>query len=64
MKTLDEIVSALEMAAEVASVYPPAAAPALLTQKLLAVIQAGIKAHEKATGQTLDMSTLHQVTPV
>ncbi len=61
--TLDDIVMALEMAASVASMYPPATAPAALTTKLLAIADAAIKAHVAATGKPFDAALLAPVQP-
>ena len=63
LTTLDDIVMALEMAANVASLYPPAMAPAALTSKLLAIADAAIKAHVAATGKPFDPALLTPVTP-
>lgn len=64
MKILDEILVSLQVAAGVASAYPPAAAPALLLEKLLAIAQAAVTAHESATGKPLDLTQLHQIKPL
>ena len=64
MKTLDEILQGLLVAADVAAAYPPAAVPALLVAKLLSIAQAAVAAHEAAAGKPLDLTQLHQITPV
>ena len=63
LRTLDDIILALEMAASVSSMYPPAAAPAALAAKLLAVADAAIKAHVAATGKPFDVNALSPVAP-
>jgi len=64
MKTLDEILAGLQVAADVAASYPPTALPAALAAKLLSIVQAAVTAHESATGKPLDLTQLHQITPV
>lgn len=61
--TLDDIIVALETAAGIAALYPPAAAPAALTSKLLAIADAAIKAHVAATGKPFDVNALSPVQP-
>jgi purine nucleoside phosphorylase len=63
LTTLDEIIMALEMTADVAGMYPPAAAPAALSAKLLAIADAAIKAHVAATGKPFDPALLAPVAP-
>ncbi len=58
IKTLDDILLALQVAAGVAGMYPPAAVPAALAAKLLAIVQAGIDAHTAATGQPWNAALL------
>lgn len=44
-----------------AAINPAVPAGALALSKLLRVIQAGVAAHEAATGEPLDMDKLHQI---
>jgi hypothetical protein len=64
MNILDDILKGLQVATGIASAYPPTAAPALLVEKLLAIAQAAVAAHEAVTGKPLDLTLLHQITPV
>lgn len=71
--TVEKILSDFEIAAAVVAEIGPIAAPgvgtaigagAVLAGKLLAAIQAGVRAHEAITGTPLDMSKLHDIQPV
>jgi hypothetical protein len=64
MNILDDILKGLQIATGIASAYPATAAPALLVDKLLAIAQAAVAAHEAATGKPLDLTLLHQIAPV
>lgn len=64
MNTLDDILQALNVAADVASAFPPAAVPAALVAKLLSIAQAAVNAHVAATGKPMDLTQLHQIAPV
>lgn len=71
--TVDRILSDFEIAAAVIAEVGPIAAPgigtaigagAALAGKLLASLQAGIRAHEAITGKPLDLTTLHEIQSV
>ena len=64
MNTLDEILNALNIAADVAGAFPPTAVPAALIAKLVAIAQAAVNAHVAATGKPMDLSQLKQIAPV
>ena len=70
MKTLDQILGILQFAAEIGTSIAIPGAPAAigagskLAAYLLAIAQAAVKAHEAVTGQPLDLTKLHDITPV
>ena len=70
MKTLENILAILQFSAEIGSslVLPGGAAAVTAGSKLatylLAIAQAAVKAHEAVTGQALDLTKLHDITPV
>jgi hypothetical protein len=61
---LDSILITLEVLAEIATAVPGVGQVAGLAEKLLAIAQAAIGAHEAATGQPLDLSLLHNIDPL
>jgi len=63
MKTLDYILGVLDSIAMIAELYPGAAVPAGIADKLLKVAQASVKAREAATGQPLDLNLLKPIEP-
>ena len=61
--TLDATLAVLASPAG-AAINPAVPAGAAVLAKLLRVIQAGVAAHEAATGEPLDLSKLHQIEPL
>lgn len=47
-----------------AAINPAVPAGAMALSKLLKVLQAGVAAHEAATGEPLDLSKLHRIEPL
>lgn len=69
MKTLDTILDDATIALGVLSttgglINPAVPGGAALLAKLLAVLQAGVRAHEAIANQPIDLSTLHHIDPV
>lgn len=65
MKTLDEILTAMQFAASIATgLGGPVASGANLAAYFLKIAQSAVQAHEAITGQPLDMTKLHEIQPV
>lgn len=63
MRTLDYILGVLDSFAQIAEIFPGITVPAALSDKILKIAQAAVKAHESATGQPLDLSLLQPLQP-
>ncbi len=61
----ERIIAELEMVAAIGAAIPsPISGASKLADYLLKIVQATMVAHQSITGQPLDMSKLHQITPV
>lgn len=67
MKTLEQILNALEMGASITAELgpiPQIVASAKLADYFLKIAQSAVRAHESITGKPLDLGTLHEITLV
>lgn len=65
MKTLDSILQALEIAADIGTAMPgPIGIGSALAAKLIAIAEAAAQAHLNITGQPIDLAKLHVIEPV
>lgn len=61
LKTLEQILAALELAAASAATLDPAlAAPSAIAAYFLKIAQTSVAAHEAIVGEPLDLSKLHE----
>lgn len=71
MKTFDEIIAFLRGASSLVSTlgvsggaFTAIAGGAKVADYFLQIAQAAVQAHETVTGKPIDLSTLHDITPV